>query len=117
LAKLPRLRSHWPKTVTLKARSYFNIVENNRPLGIQTVDAGTAVTLVEVKPEHAIIIVQGSKTPMLVEQCNLVELMGGELAILSLPDDPVVTPQSAVPMATKTTTPQVELPEVESSKK
>jgi hypothetical protein len=88
LAKLPKIRSKWPKQVTLKVKSYFQIIEDGRAVGIQSKEAGTVLDLVEVKPQHAVVFLEGGQSALPVEQCDLVERMGGEAAILALTDDP-----------------------------
>jgi len=87
LAKLPKIRSHWPKTIVLTQKTYFRIMSGDRVIGMSAIEAGTTLPLVEVCPEHAIVLVQGERSPLPVEQCNLVETLGGEQAVLSLPDD------------------------------
>lgn len=91
LRKLPNLRSHWPKTVRLKQRVSFNLVNNGAPVGITSMEAGAVVRLIEVKPQHAVVLVQGSNVPLPVEQSDLIEQMGGASTILLLKDDAPAT--------------------------
>lgn len=88
LAKLPKVRSHWPKQVRLKAATYFNIMVGGRLAGARSVDAGTMIALVEVRQQNAIVFVEGAESPLPVERCDLVERLGGEDVILAWPDEP-----------------------------
>jgi hypothetical protein len=88
LARLPKLRSHWPKEVTLTQKTFFKIYDEGRVVGLMTLDAGSILKLLEVKPEHAVVRVGESTSPIPVENTDLVERMGGEEKVLALHDDP-----------------------------
>jgi hypothetical protein len=87
LSKLPRVRSKWPKQVTLKARSYFQIVSEGARVGMLSKEAGTVLDLVEVTPQHAVVRLDEGQSQLPVERCDLIERMGGEAAIFALADD------------------------------
>ncbi|HRE83582.1 MAG TPA: hypothetical protein PLN52_21230 [Opitutaceae bacterium] len=98
LKKLPRVRSHWPKEVTLNRVTKFNIVEGGKVIGVIELHAGTKVRLVEVKPEHAVIALVTGNTPLPVDYTTLIEQMGGPEKILALPDEVLVEAASPTPV-------------------
>lgn len=99
LKKLPRVRSHWPKEVTLNRVTKFNIVEGGKVIGVIELHAGTKVRLVEVKPEHAVVALVTGNTPLPVDYTTLIEQMGGPEKILALPDEVLVEAASPTPVA------------------
>jgi len=88
LAKLPKLRSRWPKEIRLVKRTFFTIYDNGQVIGMTTLEAGSTLKLIEVKPQHAVVRVGESTSPVPVENTDLVERMGSEEAVLAMPDDP-----------------------------
>lgn len=88
LAKLPKVRSHWPKEVKLKQKTFFRVYDQGRVVGLMTLDAGSVLRLIDVKPQHAVVRVGDGTSPIPVENTDLVERMGGEKKVLSLHDDP-----------------------------
>ena len=106
LAKLPKLQSHWPKELQLTKRTFFNIYDGGKVVGMTTLDAGAILQLVEVKPQHVVVRVGSSTSPVPVENTDLVERMGGEEDVLSLADDPqrqvTPPPESSKPAAPAT---------------
>jgi hypothetical protein len=104
LAKLPKVRSHWPKEVKLKEKTFFSIYDEGRVVGMMTLDAGSVLKLIEVKPQHAVVRVGQSTSPIPVENTDLIERMGGEKNILDLRDEPPPK-ETPPPEATKPKTP------------
>lgn len=88
LAKLPKVRSKWPKEVVLPKAQSFNFMEGDKVVGVVQTEAGAKVALIEIKPEHAVIRFAGAETPMPVMKTDIVMQMGGAKKILALPDDP-----------------------------
>jgi len=108
LAKLPRLRSRWPKEVRLTQKTFFKIYDGNQVVGLTTLDEGSILKLIEVKPQHAIVRVGQSTSPVPVGNTDLVERMGGEKEILEMKDDPPPAPAPAPASPVAPTAPQVE---------
>lgn len=98
LKKLPRVRSHWPKEVTLLRVAKFNIVEGGKVIGVIELHAGTKIRLVEVKPEHAVVALVTGNTPLPVDYTTLIEQMGGPEKILALPDEVLVEAARPTPV-------------------
>lgn len=92
LKKLPKVRSHWPKTTHVVRAAKFNLVDGTDIIGVIELNAGAKVTLVEIKPEHAIIAYTGLESPLPVPNTDIIEQMGGPEKILALPDDPIAAP-------------------------
>jgi hypothetical protein len=91
LAKLTRVRSRWPREVALVTQITINILGKDRAITLRTFEPGTVVVLENVTPTEVMVLVQGTGNPLLIEQCDLVERMGGVQAILALPDDSAAT--------------------------
>ena len=64
-------------------------MDGDKVVGVIRLEAGTRIKIVEIKPEHAIVRVGATESPVPVVQTDLVELMGGAAKVLALPDDPV----------------------------
>lgn len=56
-------------------------------MGLKVKPQYEVLPLVEVRQENAIVLVDGVPSPLPIEQCDLVNRLGGEAAILGMPDD------------------------------
>jgi hypothetical protein len=93
LAKLPKIGSRWPSKIALEKDTMFTLRdEDGKAVGMTSIKAGATLTLIEVKPEHAVVRVSSSICPIPVENTDLVDQLGGSDAVLALPDDPAKPP-------------------------
>jgi hypothetical protein len=88
MEKLVRVRSKWPREVTLTKNTQFNLFDGDKVIGVVGLNAGAKVKLAEVQLQHAIITVANSKSPIPITNTDIIDSMGGAAAILALPDDP-----------------------------
>lgn len=88
MRKMQRIRSRWPGDVLIKKESYFALKDGGEDVGYISLKAGTKLHLIEIKPEHAIVVVADAICPVPVENTDLVDRLGGISGILALPDDP-----------------------------
>jgi hypothetical protein len=99
LQKLPRIRSRWPNIIVLKRATYFTILDGTQQVGFVSLNTGTKLHLIDIKPEHALVMVSDTVSPVPVENTDLVDQLGGMMAVLALTDDPA--PPSADPNPNK----------------
>lgn len=89
----------------LLVRAYFQIIENGKVVGIKAKPENELLTLVEVRQENAIVLVDGSPLALPIEQSDLVTRLGGETAILAIPDDSAELAKPAIQPAAVPPTP------------
>jgi hypothetical protein len=88
LAKLPKIRSHWPAEAKLTKATQFNLNDGDKVVGVITLNAGAKFKILSITSQHALVMVAGNQSPLPVNQTDIIELMGGPATILALPDDP-----------------------------
>lgn len=87
LKKLPKLRSRWPSQALLTKTAQFNLYEGDKIIGVVTLNPGTKIKILAIKPEHAIVRFGGHESPLPVPNTDIIDRMGGSEAILACPDD------------------------------
>lgn len=97
LKKLPKVRSKWPREVQLVKTTQFTMRDGGKEIGVMTLNPGTKVNLVEVKPEHAVILMAGSMSPVPVQNTDLIDRMGGLDAVLRLVDESEIKVEAESP--------------------
>jgi len=103
--KLPKIRSRWPQEAILKAKCHFNLRDGEKVVGIIELDAGTRVTILDIKLQHMVVRIGATESPLPVIKTDIIERMGGAAKILGYPDDPSPKPEKSEPTAAPTVAP------------
>jgi hypothetical protein len=88
MKKLQRIRSRWPQLIQIKKEIYFALREGDDDVGYISLKPGAKLRVVEIKPEHAIVVVGDAVCPVPVEYTDLLDRLGGIAVVLAMPDDP-----------------------------
>jgi hypothetical protein len=75
----------------------FNLYNGTKLIGVTSLEVGTKVKLLDIRHEHAIILINGQQSPLPVLNTNIIVLMGGAEKILAYPDDPVIPSEGKAP--------------------
>jgi len=95
MKKLQRIRTRWPQLVQIKKDIYFALKDGDEEVGYISLKPGTKLRLVEIKPQHAIVVVGDAVCPVPVEYTDLLDRLGGITAVLGLADDPPPADEAA----------------------